>query len=108
MEDIILYRAGDDFKHDRYIGSITKEMDRFCKYKDITTFRTYILVYELNEKENIYVFVLPGATRGNIKTDKNNVITEINFYKDAFDVYQEAIVEHCKKFIDCRLIFKED
>ena len=34
--------------------------------------------------------------------------TEINFYKDAFDVYQEVIVEHCKKFIDCRLIFKED
>lgn len=107
MEDIILYRAGDGFKHDRYIGSITKEMDRFCKDK-CKWFRTYILIYELNEKENIYVFRLPGATRGNIKTDKNNVIKEINFYKDTFDVYQEAIVDYCKKFIDCRLIFKED
>lgn len=108
MEDIILYRAGKGFKRDMYIGSITKEMDRFSKYKSIHSHKTYVMKFESNEEQNIYIFRIPGSTRGDIITDKENVIKEINFYKEAFECYQENITDYCKKFIDCRLIFKED
>lgn len=108
MEDIILCRAGKSvIKRDMYIGSITREMDKFLKYKT-HPHKTYIMKYDIGEKENSYIFRFPGATRGDIITDKNNCIKEINFYEAAFDIYQENITNYCGRFIGCKLIFKED
>lgn len=107
MEDIILIKEVNII-YDRYTGSITKEMDKFLKYKSIHSYKTYIAKYDIGKKENIYVFRVPGATRGDIITDKDNVIKEINFYKNAFDVYQENITNYCGRFIGCKLIFKEE
>lgn len=39
---------------------------------------TYLLEYE----KNVYAIRLPGATRGYVKTDDENIVTEVGFYEE--------------------------
>ena len=84
-----------------YVNDFTKELDTVLKHKaESIEFYTYLYHYS----DDTWVFRYPGATRGHIKIDDNNIITEIKIYKDT-NIYKPEAEEICKKYIGYKLMF---
>ena len=115
--ETIVYKKYED-KH--YIGEITEFIDKYIveKYKDDYTnwsSRTYLWGLEENESFKGTAFRWPGATRGYIVLDKDNIITDIVFYPDTsfgterlIQLYDRKVEEDVKVFIGKKLVFKEE
>ena len=71
----------------RYRCDITYEMDKYLLHRHSYIY-TYIEFFKdrlyIDGKEgNVYLFRVPGATRGCIKTDEEGIIESIDFYEDT-------------------------
>lgn len=72
-----------------YINKFTELLDQKClipEYRHLTkdTYKTYIVKDWVKEGNiNIHLIRKIGATRGNIQTDENNIIKDIEFYKET-------------------------
>lgn len=100
-----------------FIGEITEEMDKFLLFeneeqkeilKDV--YKTYIVIH--SEDKTILCFRVPGATRGCIRLDSNNIIKEITFYNNqCFGVikcYKKEIADYIiQKYIGYKIIFED-
>lgn len=97
-----------------YKCELTKDMNNYLlpEYKSEEdpgfALRSYLLSY----KEDVYVIRVPGATRGYIKIDKNNVIIEVKFYDDncfnkGWACFDKSLKEIENKYIGYKLIFEE-
>lgn len=67
-----------------YVCELTDDLDKYLDFKNPTIFNTYI--YN-NKIDNYWLIRFPGATRGRITVDKNEIITNIEIYKD-YDIYK--------------------
>ena len=85
----------------RYVNNFTRECDNYLTYRNEYTY-TYLVEYD----ENTYVFRTPGATRGNILLDPNNIVKEINFYDDG--EYFEGVVEATRHYIGQKIELEVD
>lgn len=116
-KQIIVYKKSED----EYCGEITEFIDKYIiglskslNDKNKRIFRTYLCSISKNDGYKVVGFRFPGATRGHIKIDKDNIIEDIIFYSDTCfghgrlsPLYCEDIVEDIKQFIGQKLIFKE-
>ena len=86
-----------------YVNDFTKELDTILKHKvEGVNFNTYLYPYS----DDIWVFRYPGATRGHIKIDDNDIITDIKIYEDT-NIYKPEAEEICKKYIGYKLTFAQ-
>lgn len=78
---------------------ITLELDKHLIFESNLSLKNYIY----NEKfKDSYAIRYPGATRGHIKVDENNIITEIKIYHDKYrtdKIYKDTIDKALEKFI---------
>lgn len=89
-----------------YTNDLTREMDSYLKRPN-KYMQTYIYNHSLNGET--YAIRYPGATRGHIKIDKNNRITDIVLYHDNYNtdkIYKNDIRECFKKYIGMKLVFE--
>lgn len=90
-----------------FVNDLTKEMDRHLLYGH--KFQTY-----LTSKKNSKCVILrfPGATRGHLTLDDNNIITDIVLYETACDncirCYSHKVRESIKQFIGMELVVAEN
>lgn len=115
--ETVVYKNYDD---NHYTGEITEFIDKYMlkKYEDeyMNWFcRTYLWGLEENQSFKGSAFRWPGATRGYIALDKDNIITDIVFYPDTCfgterlsPLYDRKVEEDIKVFIGKKLIFKEE
>ena len=102
MQDLITIKKRSD-----YINNLTKEMDTYLKYKSPYTFGTYLC----GKYQGRCAIRYPGATRGHIKVDENEVIIEIVLYKgenyDTSEIYESNVEECFEKYIGMRIVINE-
>ena len=115
MEKIRVYK----FEKHRYYGEITDFIDRYVTenyrkemYRLLS--RTYLLGIEDYRDHRGTCIRFPGATRGFIELDRNDIITEIRFYEDTCfgtknlpKLYDRKIENDIKHFIGKKLILEE-
>lgn len=92
---------------DDIVNDFTRELDKHMKREVEGAFSNYIYTERIKRGENKFLvsFRYPGATRGHLELDKNDVIKDIVIYKDTRDIYQDSVDEAIKKFIGYRLEF---
>ncbi len=119
MQDnvIIAIKNYDDI---HYTCKITEFIDKYIlkQYDDEFqnwNFRTYLWGLEENQSFKGSAFRWPGATRGYIELDKDNIIINIVFYPDTCfgterlsPLYDRKVEEDIKIFIGKKLVFKEE
>ena len=102
-----------------YYGELTEYMDRFLissRKKMKRYLGTYVmspLKLETWGEDILCIIRVPGATRGKIVVDEENIVKEIVIYPDSalgcVRCYQKSILkEKFKKFIGCKLIFLDE
>ena len=107
------YYAG--YKFIEFYGEFTKDLDTRLRegYKEIIKNRSSnhslsrILIHELNVGgPTTLVFRVPGATRGCIYLDNNQIITSIEVYKDISQCYVDGTEEYLnEKWVGTKMIF---
>lgn len=88
--------------HD-YVNDLTKEIDKHLGNGWPEYFCTYIYGNRPNQ-HGWYSFRFPGATRGGIRVNADNIIEEIKFFRDITFIYDEGVEEAVKKFIGSKII----
>jgi hypothetical protein len=104
METLNLITKKDEYIE--YTNDLTREMDTYLKNKN-AYMKTYVYDHSLSGKT--WSIRYPGATRGHIEIDENNIITNIVLYKDNMNthkIYNENIEECFKKYINMKLILE--
>lgn len=89
-----------------YTNDLTRDMDYYLKYPN-KFMQTYI--YDSSLTGETWAIRYPGATRGHIEVNKNNIITNIILYKDNMNthkIYNENVEECFNKYIGMKLVFK--
>ena len=90
-----------------YENDLTREMDDYLTVARDSVFKTYIYKNaQKDENDNkFYAIRYPGATRGHIKTNKENIILEIKLYDDYNDsIYKKEVIDIFDKYIGMQLI----
>jgi len=100
IESVKKYKDSDD-----YFNEITAMLDSHLKDEwtsliDKFGFSTYMMF----RRHDGAAIRFPGATRGSVNFDKNQVITEVMLYTDMGTIYNESALEALKKYIGCKLI----
>lgn len=117
MNETIVYKKYNN----EYYGEITKFIDRYLiseadkrMMEQGYCLGTYLWGLEQYDDFKGTAFRFPGATRGHIELDDNNVITAIKFYGDTCfgearlnPLYDRKIENDIKVFLGKKLIFKE-
>lgn len=100
VDDKTIYSIHKDFKS---YNAITFELDDQLLAND-----NMLLNYVYNERRNNrYLIRYPGATRGYIQVDDDNVIINIKIYHDEYktdSIYKSTVENSMKKFIGCKFI----
>lgn len=88
-----------------YVCELTEEMDKHLKFNNPGNFCTYIY----NDKIDKYWLIrFPGATRGRITVDENEVIINIEIYNDENNIYRPKTENILKeKYIGMKIIFED-
>lgn len=116
MSDIVCML--DEFS-DKYTNEITEEIDKhlreeYIKYneeEDYYKIKTCMWErdYFYNPPESSCPIRCHGATRGHINIDKDDIITNIQFYEDTcfgiIGIYNETVNTIKDKFIGRKVIF---
>lgn len=83
-------------------NEITLELDKMVKdSKSITGFYNYIHDEAVDGK---WIIRYPGASRGHIETNNDNVITKIVIYDGATNIYSKGVDKAISKFIGTSLV----
>lgn len=97
-----------------YNCELTDEMDEYRTFKGEYN-HTYIMYFgkrEDGKEGHVYVIRLPGATRGCIYTDANDIIESIYFYKDTcYETFNDYNIEMEKikdKYIGRKITYATD
>lgn len=93
------------------VNDLTREMDKYSNKNGDSwgNFCTYIYPERIKRGENKHTMAIryPGATRGYVELNNDNIITNIVLYSDAcFDTlkqYDVKVIEAVKKFIGYKL-----
>lgn len=95
----------------KYYSEITDICDKYLngKAKSISNdlnLANYIMHWGTYNGITDWVIRFPGATRGRIVIDKNDIIKEICIYDDTNDIYEEGLDDELQKFIGSKLKVK--
>ena len=98
-----------------YISKITKEFDKHLKpnWKEMTRegyTSTYVMEKETFNGANVIPIRYPGATRGHIELDSNDVITRIVLYDTCYNIigcYESTLKEVTSQFVGFKAVFEE-
>lgn len=95
IEDRLSYLSND----------LTKEMDTYLVYQNSEhPMKTYIY----DKFKDKWTLRFPGATRGYIKVDENEIITEIVLYDDTVGIYKPEVRECFDKYIGMQIEIKNN
>ena len=83
------------------VNDLTKELDEYLDINEEYRLNNYIYDHPFN---NSWPIRYPGATRGGIRVDKNNIITDIVLYTDSDDIYKENVRDILDKYIGMKLV----
>lgn len=72
-----------DKELDAWVNELTKEMDSYLLHAYTWGFFVTYIYEPLKTASHQYVIRFPGATRGCIICDKNDIIQKIDFYEDT-------------------------
>lgn len=89
-----------------YVNDLTKEMDSYLKYKD-NILCTYLYDADKPTDKGYIAIRFPGATRGHIKVNKDNIIEEIKLYDDKYNldkIYEFNVRDCFEKYIGMKLV----
>lgn len=94
---------------DEYINDLTEEMDKHILHPvPKLSWKTYIYAPSFNRSH--YGIRYPGATRGSVVLDEDNIITNIILYDTAvggvIGCYKDSVNEAVKQFIGRKLSFE--
>ena len=117
MNETIVYKKYNN----EYYGEVTEFIDKYLisevdknMMEQGYCLGTYLWGLEQYDDFKGTVIRFPGATRGHIKLDDDNVITDIKFYEDTCfgegildSLYDKKIENDIKIFLGKKLIFKE-
>lgn len=97
VNDKVIHSIKDTYK---IYNIITLELDNQLKINvGGCPFKNYIY----NDRyQNKYAIRYPGATRGHIEVDDNNIIVKIKIYHDEYhtdNIYKSTVENAMKKFI---------
>lgn len=87
-----------------YTNDLTREMDSFLKSNN-KHFENYIY----DKFQNKWIIRYPGATRGYIEVDENDIIVDIVLYHDSMEtdkIYLPEIRECFSKYIGMKLVIE--
>lgn len=100
----------------KYYSEITDICDKYLndKAKSISksldlNLANYIMYWGTYNGITEWVIRFPGATRGKIVVDKNDIIKEICIYDDIYDtndIYEEGLDDELQKFVGTKLKLK--
>lgn len=94
-------------KRSQYTNDLTREMDTYIRFKSVCSFNTYIY----DKYKDMYPIRYPGATRGHVKVDEDDIIVDIVLYKgedyDTSEIYESNVEECFKKYIGMRFAINE-
>ena len=90
-----------------YTNDLTREMDNYLKHKSKYA-QTYIMEVEQIRDRYYSALRYPGATRGHIEVDDNNVIIDIKLYTDlpTDKIYEYNVRDIFKNYIGKKLVFE--
>ena len=90
-----------------YTNDLTREMDKYLKYKSKYA-QTYIMEVEKIKDRYYSALRYPGATRGHIEVDDNNIIIDIKLYTDLSTdkIYEYNVRDIFKNYIGKKLLFE--
>lgn len=98
MEELITKKE-EGYLH--LVNDLTKELDTYLDFSQKYDLNNYIYEHPFN---NSWPIRYPGATRGGIRVDENNIITDIVLYKDSDDIYKENVRDILEKYIGMKLV----
>ncbi len=107
----------DKEARDKGYCELTKEMDSYMNGGPNIVFKTYLMAYgtrkEVYNDESgghVYAIRFPGATCGDVLTDKNGVIETINFYSDTcyvtFRTYRPEMEKLKEKYVGRKIFVR--
>lgn len=108
MEDNKILKSKKRSRYtDDIVNDFTRELDKYTKGRIESVFCNYIYPEKIKRAENKHsiAFRYPGATRGYIQVDNNNIITKIVIYEESKDLYRDGVHEAIEKFIGYKLEF---
>jgi len=99
-------------KIDEYIhhtNDLTREMDTYLDFKDTyINLHTYIYDHSITGKS--YGIRYPGATRGHIEVDEDNIIIDIVLYVDSCHtdkIYKKEVWACFNKYLGMKFVMVE-
>lgn len=97
----ILETKIDEYIH--HTNDLTREMDSYVTM-NVSSFNTYIYDAK-NDNGDFYSYAIryPGATRGHIELNEENIITNIKLYDSTKDIYRKEVEDILKKYIGMKL-----
>lgn len=102
MEDNLKLEKQCDIFPNRYVCSLTKELDTVSNITEMhyyNAFRHYILMNSCDIDERILPIRVPGGTVGCICFDENNVITKVEIdTKYVVKTYPSNVKELVQKY----------
>lgn len=111
MEDKVLHLSKRSSKE--YYCELTNEMNQYLKHADKVLegrkfFGTYLFDYgdrkEFDDQEGyIYSIRVPGATRGGVFLDTNNIIVEIRLDKEQCSCFKETVYDAVQKYVGYKI-----
>ena len=119
--NMLIFNRPDD-NEENLVGEFTFFCDTFTivsptyinERRQKAGFCTYVLEPSYG-RENLYAIRFPGATRGHIEVDKDNIIIDIIFYTDSgiagkasnnVGIYKEDIREAAQKYIGRKIVIQ--
>ncbi len=101
----------DDVLGGCFINNLTKELDNNLseEYLLFNRMKHYICSMMIYNNERYYPIRFPGATRGGIVVDNNNIIIKIIINKDFIEnnklkIYNSNVINNINKFIGYKII----
>lgn len=91
---------------DYYLNKLTVELDKHIVFESGCSFNNYIYD-KIGDKWTIRY---PGATRGYIRVDEEEIIQEIVLYDDKYrtdKIYKKNVRDCFDKFIGMKIVIKE-
>lgn len=86
------------------VNDLTKELDDYLLINETYKINNYIYDHPF---DNSWPIRYPGATRGGIRVDENNIITDIVLYEDSDDIYKKNVREILSKYIGMKLVVEK-
>lgn len=92
-----------DVSNNCIYNDLTRDLDRYITIE----YGLENYLYQYNNE--LYSIRCTGATRGHVRVDSSNIITEIKIYRDKYkthEIYNDGVEKEFDKYIGMKLALK--